>query len=93
VRGCEAFAARRLRDESNDVSTACTHPHTSHSQVCETYDILLDCMYDHVIGACGVDAMEMVFQMLGREVRRLTVDSVDCYLRRPVRPVKRTRII
>ena len=60
--------------------------------MCETYDILLDCIYDHVINACGVDAMEMVFQMLGREVRRIAADSVDCYLRRPVRAAKQTKL-
>jgi hypothetical protein len=31
VRECEAFAASRLRDESNDVSTECTHTHHIHS--------------------------------------------------------------
>ncbi len=89
VRACAAFAALRLLDGSNDVSTGHTCTQTC-AQVCETYNLLLDCMYDHVVNACGVEPMEMLFQILERDVHQLTVASANCALRRPVQPAKLT---
>ena len=72
VRNCEASANRALDDPSNDQ--------------CETYNLLTECMYDHVVDKCGYDGWEMEYQYLSMSVR----NSVpDCSLKRIFRPYEK----
>ena len=67
VRECEFLAAQRIEDPSNDL--------------CESYQILSDCIHSDIHNQCGSDGWEMEYQYLSLSVRKFVP---DCRIRRPL---------
>ncbi len=70
VQRCEALANHRLNDASVDV--------------CETFNVMADCMYDTVVRTCGYDGWEIEYQYLSMNLR----NQHDCKLRRIFRTIQ-----